>query len=62
MGAAYAQPVSATFTRGIPLGIRIAAALTALAAVGAATALWWPHSAAPPNTTVTPVSTAVAPR
>jgi hypothetical protein len=62
MGAAYAQPVPVTFTRGIPLGIRIAAALTALAAAGAATALWWPHSAAPPNTTVTPVSTAVAPR
>jgi hypothetical protein len=62
MGAAFAQPVPATFTLGIPLGIRIAAALSALAAAGAATALLLPHSAAPPNTTVTPVSTAVAPR
>jgi hypothetical protein len=62
MGAAYAQPVPATFTLGIPLGMRIAAALAALAAAGAATAFLFPHSAAPSNTTVTPVSTAVARR
>jgi hypothetical protein len=62
MGFAYAHPVPATFTLRIPLGVRIAAALFALAAAGAATALLLPHSAAPPNTTVLPVSTAVAPR